>query len=52
MASNNLHVGIKIVIQVRYRYLVVRQSERESLYAQVITWVNTILNRIDTLVIL
>ena len=45
IVSKNLPVGIQIVIPVKYNgYLKVR----EFLYSQVIIWVNTILNHIDT----
>ena len=39
-------MGIKIVIPLIFWYLV--RMFRESLYAQVIFWVTTILNHIDT----
>ena len=48
MVSKNLHVGTKIVILVKYWYLVEYLKVRESLYTQVIIWVNTNPNHIDT----
>lgn len=44
MVSENLSMGIKIVIPVKYCYLVVMSKERESLYTRVISWLNTIVN--------
>jgi hypothetical protein len=44
--SKNLSMGIKIVIPLKFWYLV--RMLREFLFTQVIIWVNTTLNHIDS----
>ena len=49
MVSKNLSVGIQFVIPLRHWYLVGRYLKvRESLHTQVIIWLDTILDHIDT----
>lgn len=52
IVSKNQPMGIKIVVLVKYRYLVGMSKVRESLYIGFIIWVNIILTHIDTTAIL